>query len=273
MRVTRFGLALAGALTLIGCKRDAGPFLMPTVPLAYTRFVNAVPDTFNTDWRFVDQLEGSPIGILVAFRGFTPYQATAPGSRHLKVFTNEGGLTPRLSVVTTALLDETITLEANKYYTLAHVGFTRDGQTPADKLQVFEDAIPANPGTQVAVRTVNLASGLGAVDVFGYTTGGTVPATATFPNIDFLRPSSYQTFAPGALSFRATNAGTTTLVADAAAPAGAAGDPANNLTTIGGAAQAGSAFTAFVFPRSVALSKAANFTSPGIVYIIDRHPQ
>ena len=45
MRVSRIGLALVGALLAVGCDKDDGPFFAPQVPLAYTRFVNAIPDT------------------------------------------------------------------------------------------------------------------------------------------------------------------------------------------------------------------------------------
>ena len=107
MRVSRIGLALVGALMAIGCSEDDGPFFAPQVPLAYTRFINAIPDTVPVDFRFVDLLEYSPFGIQVAFRGFTPYQGTAPGARHLKVFTDWGGDSVFLRHVTEVVLDET----------------------------------------------------------------------------------------------------------------------------------------------------------------------
>ena len=91
MRVTRIGLALVGALMAVGCDKDDGPFFAPQVPLAYTRFINAIPDTGAVDFRFIDLLEYSPFAVQLTYRGFTPYQGTAPGARHLKVFTNPGG--------------------------------------------------------------------------------------------------------------------------------------------------------------------------------------
>jgi len=275
MRLTRIALVIA-ATAAAGCKKDAGPFLAPVLPLAYTRFVSAVPDTFATDWRFIDGVANSPPAILQPFRGFTPYQATTPGPRHLRIFPNPGGTFVPIGVVTQIIIDTTITFEANKYYTIAHVGFSRTGSTPADRVIVLEDAIPENIGTQIAVRAVNLGVGLGSVDVYtAASTTAPLPATATFANLAYGAQSAYTLMAPGAMAFRVTTTGTTIpVLANIAAPAGVAADPANLLTTIGGAAMPGSAFTAFVFPRSVAGSTAPQgFTTSAIVYIIDRNPK
>jgi hypothetical protein len=80
--------------------------------------------------------------------------------------------------------------------------------------------------------------------------------------------------AVGPLSLRAFAAGSTTFPAmvDVVAPAGLPADRANNLTAVGGSTIAGSVLTAFILPRSVAGSTAANFTTPGVIYIVDRYP-
>ena len=276
MRVSRIGLALVGALLAIGCSEDDGPFFAPQVPLAYTRFINAIPDTVSVDFRFVDLLEYSPFGIQVPFRGFTPYQGTAPGARHLKVFTDWGGDSVFLRHTTAVILDETPSFEAGKYYTIAAVGFSRTTGTPRVKLQVFEDPIP-DPGSNVAFRVVNLATGLSSLNV-GVTANSTDPIpTPTFSNVAYLGASAYVTRPPGTAWFRVqetTAAAEIVTGAGRQAPAGAAGDPLNNLTTIGGSAQAGSVVTAYVFPRSVAGSRApAAFTTPAIVFVVDKHPR
>jgi len=275
MRVTRIGLALVGALLAVGCDRDDGPFFAPQVPLAYTRFINAIPDTVSADFRFVDLLEYSPFAVQLPYRGFTPYQATAPGARHLKVFTNPGGDSIYLRHVTAVLAEETPTFEAGKYYTIAVVGFSRAGQTPGVKLQVYEDGIP-DAGSNVAFRVVNLGAGLGSVSV-GVTANSTdaIPGAATFSNVAYLGSSAYVTRATGNAWFRVTDGTAAEIVAGNGrqAPVGAAGDPLNNLTTIGGSGQAGSVVTAFVFPRSVAGSKAPNVTTPTLVFIVDKHPR
>ena len=278
MSPTRNVLMIAAALGAAACTKDGGPFLAPVLPLAYTRFVSAVPDTFATDWRFVDAIANSPTAILQPFRGFTPYQATTPGQRRLRIFPNPGGTFVPLGVVTQVMIDTVLTFAEGKRYTIIHVGLSRTGGSPADQVIVLEDVIPENIGTQIAVRAVNLGVGLGSLDVFAAaSTSAPLPASAAFSNLAFGAQSSYTMMAPGTLALRITSAGTSTpVLANAAAPAGAAADLANLLTTIGGAAQPGSAFTAFIFPRSVAGTTAPQstaFQSSAIVYLIDKNPQ
>ena len=278
MNVTRFGLALTGALLVAGCKKDAGPFLAPIEPLAYTRFIAAVPDTSALDWRFIDDIKNSPFALGLAFRGFTPYQGTTPGPRHLRIFPTSVDI----NITSQFVIDTTITFQANKYYTLIHVGLARAGGSPADKIVVLTDEAPTVTGSNIALRVVNLGPGLntgapGAVDVFATAAvADATPATALTPNVAFLGTSAYVTRAVGTLALRATAAGTTTpVLANVAAPAGAPADPALSGSAIGGAAQAGSALSAFVFPRSTAGSAApqtAAFTNPIIVYIVDKRP-
>lgn len=265
---------MVGALLAAACEKDEGPFLAPTVPLAYTRFINAIPDTVSVDFRYIDLLEYSPFAIQVPYRQFSPYQGTAPGARHLRVFTNWGGDSVYLRHTTVVLGDETPTFEAGKYYTLVATGYARAGQTPAVKIHVFEDPIP-DPGSNVAFRVVNLAPPLGSVDVS--VTGASADAipAATFSSIPYLGASAYVTRATGNAWFRVTGAGGTELVAGNGrqAPAGIAGDPLANLTTVGGSGQAGSVVTAYIFPPSVTGSRAASITTPSIVFIVDKHPR
>jgi hypothetical protein len=273
MRVKQIRLLLIGALAIVGCNKDDGPFLAPEVPLAYTRFINAVPDTVTLDFRFIDFLEYSPYAIQLGYRGFTAYQGAAPGSRHLRVFTDPGG-SPSLNDVTHILADEQMALEEGKYYTIAIVGFSRAGQSPAVTLRVYEDPIP-DPGSNLAFRVVNLATGLGAVSV-GVTAASTDPIPApTFSNVAYLAASPYVTRAIGNAWFRVQDASAAEIVAGNGrqAPVGVAGDPLNFNTTIGGSGFAGSVVTAWVFPRSVAGSQAASITTPSIVFTVDKHPR
>ena len=275
MRVTRIGLALVGALMAVGCSKDDGPFFAPQVPLAYTRFINAIPDTGSVDFRYVDLVEYSPFALQLAFRGFTPYQGTATGARHLKVFTNPGGSNSQIPHVTGVVLDETPTFESGKYYTLVAVGYARTTGTPRVKLQVYEDVIP-DPGSNVAFRAVNLATGLASLNV-GVTAASTdaIP-TPTFSNLAYLGASAYVTRATGNAWFRVQETTSATEIVSGngrQAPVGAAGDPLNNLTTIGGSGQAGSVVTAWVFRSSVTGSTAPSVTTPTIVFTVDKHPR
>jgi hypothetical protein len=267
-----FAFACVGALLVAACD-DGGDdvVLAPKVPLAYTRFVHAVPDTQATDWRFIDQLENSPTAIGLAFRGTSPYQATAPGARKLRIFPAD----TNVNVVQQMLIDTTITLTAGTYYTLVHLGNARGN---ADRLLVIQDDIPNVQTTNVAIRTVHLGTGLTSLDVFLSDTASALPLPSSpqFANLAYASASAYATRAPGAFRLRTTTSGQTSIVANAIAPPGAPAVPVDNLTAIGGSTMGGSAITAFVFPRSVAGSKAPQtpsaFTSPAIVYLIDRHP-
>ena len=260
--------ALAGA-----CDSEGGPFLAPDEPLAYTRFINAVPDTGAMDWRFIDAVANSPFAVGLAFRGGTPYQGTNPGPRRLRIFPTS----VEIAITSQIVIDTTLTFEVGKYYTIVHLGLTRAGQTPADHIKVFEDS-PASIWTQIAFRVVNLGTGLNPLDVFATnTTAEATPSSALFTGVAYSAATSYSMRNPGTLAIRVTASGTTTpVLANAAAPAGLAADPALTGSAVGGAGQAGSALSAFVFPRSVAGSRAPQttaFQSPAIGYFVDRRPQ
>lgn len=274
MRPMRFVLLLLGAFSLAACSEDDGVIVAPTVPLAYTRFVHAVPDTGATDWRFIDILVNSPSAIGLAYRGFTPYQATAVGQHQLRIFTTS----TNIDVTSVPIIDEPVSLEANTHYTIVHVGNARAGQAPADRLLVIKDEIPDVATGNVAVRAVNLATGLGNVDFFASASGGTspLPTSPLFGNVAYLASSTYSTLTPGPLALRVTGAGQSAVMIDATAPAGQAANQSANLSEVGGSTRGGSAFTAFAFPRSVAGSAAPQgtaFQSPAIVYVIDRNPK
>ena len=268
-------VVLLGVVAVLGaCEDPTGEdaILAPTPALAYTRFVNAIPDTGGTDWRFIDQLEYSPVEFGMAFRSFSPYAGTAPGSRHLRIFPTSTNIT----ITQQHFIDTNITFEAGKYYTIIHRGFTRTGSTPADLVQVIEDAIPtAVPATNLALRFIHAGTGLTGQDVYALATASTaISGTPMFDNITLGNASTYDvTRGIGTVAFRSANDNTTTAVASTLAPVGAAKDVVNNLTAIGGYSIGSSVLTAIFFPASVAGSTAASFANPGIVWLVDRHPQ
>lgn len=261
--------AVTVLVAVAACSSDYGKvFTADNGPTAYVRFVNAVPDSGAGDWRFVDQIEGSPTAFGLAFRSMFPgsgYQLLASGSRHMKVFQTSTDIQQTQLV----WFDTTFNFQAGVHYTMIAAGNLRDKTA---KMYVLTDDF-TDPGTQVALRIVN--AGAGSVDVYASPTGGTsslpTPFAAAVANFT---ATKWATLAPGAVSLRAFASGSTAFPAmiDVAAPAGLAADRANNLTAVGGAAQAGSVLTAFVFPRSVTGSKAASFTTPGIAFIVDRNP-
>src|SRR6476620_1685357 len=89
MSKLKIGLAFASAALLGACNDASKVFLADNGPVAYVRFVNAIPDSGGQDWRFVDQVEGSPVTLNLTFRGVFPgasYQAATAGTRHLRIF-------------------------------------------------------------------------------------------------------------------------------------------------------------------------------------------
>ncbi len=292
MKVNRIALAGAAAALLVsGCKSDPGPFLAVHGPLAFVRYIAAVPDTFATDWRPIDGVENSPPAIGLVFRGTTPYQAMTPGARHIRLFPAPTGVSRPAGVVSQIIVDTTINFTANTYYTVIHLGFSRTGSTPADRLVVLEDVAPPSLAGKVAVRVVHAGTGIGAVDVFATTTStATVAGSPSFSNVQYGNQSAYVLMDPGTpcvlgstctstlwLRVAATGTVTPEIIAGTSrqAPPGAAGDPVALLTPIGGASMAGSAMTAFILPASVTGSLApqtAAFQTPVLLYLIDKHP-
>ena len=269
MSVLKAIAATAGLAVLAACSSDASKvFTADNGPTAFVRFVNAVPDSGAGDWRFVDQVEGSPTAFGLAYRAMFPgsgYQLLAAGNRHLRVFQTSTDI-QQTQVV---WFDTTFNFTAGTHYTLLAAGNLRDKTA---KMYVLTDDF-GDPGTQVALRVVN--AGAGTVDVYASPTGGTSSLPTPFAaGVANFTATKWVTMAPGATSLRAFATGSTAFPAmiDIAAPAGLAADRANNLTAVGGVLQGGSVLTAFVYPRSVAGSKAASFTTAGIVFIVDRNP-
>jgi hypothetical protein len=270
-RAIGFGVA---AILATACYADTTqPKLATNPPLAYTRFINAVNDTGPLDFRFIDQITNSPIGLLIPFRGFTAYQATdATAARHMRAFwdiQSAGGVP---GVVTTGqLADTTITFTAGTYYSIILTG---PGAKP--RWIVLADNVGdyAEDASKYQVRVVNLDSA--AVDVFkARKSSDPLPAAAQWSNVAVGVATTYSAFSIDTLDLRATVTGQTTPVrADVVAPFGSPADRLNNLTAIGGTMIGGSAVSAFVFgPSSPASAAVAKFTTHGIVYIVDHHPK
>lgn len=272
MKLSRFGLIALAALATIGCQTDDGS-LKPTEipPLAYVRYINALPDTQNTTVRFTDQVEFSPMSwINVPFRGLGQgnYQGTQAGNRSFRVFNYDG--TGSTAGNTSVLGELSFNFEAGKYYTVLHVGFARPGGSPANQFKVIEDVLPT-PGSQIALRVIHAGSGIGNVDVFlTPTTTSDITGAPAVSGLAFGAATPYITRATGAFAARVTAAGSTTPVISSAAPAGTAGT--TSVDPLGGASIAGSVISAIAFPASVTGSRAAASAAPTVLYFIDRQP-
>lgn len=271
MRIIRFPMLVAVfALGAVGCSTDdGGPTTTTVPPVAYVRYINALPDTMNTTVRWVDYLEYTPQTFVnVAYRGVGQglYQGLKAGSRQLRIFNSD--VTNFSTAGNTAVLgDLTQTFEAGKYYTILFTGYARTG---SKAIKVIEDVIPS-PGSNIAIRVLNANTGLGSIDAYKTAAvGDAITGTPAFAAVAEQKFSSYVTVAPGAFAIRATAAGSTTAVASLAAPAGTAGT--TSADPIGGATVAGTVFTAMVFPASVTGSMAAASAAPSVVYVVDKQP-
>jgi hypothetical protein len=273
MNAKRLVLVALCAAPIMACDRNTEGTPFEPDLLAAVRFVNAVPDTMALDYRVVDIATNA--GMYDApFRnnqGF--YNPILAGEHTIKVFLSSTDP----AVTQTAVYEAAHTFAAGVSYTFLHYGFMRSGQTPAVAVSMVEDTPPTPAAGRIAVRALNLASGIGGVDVFvGTATTGLPSATATWANLAFGAFTPYVELDTAAYRVAATATGTTTplLVANTAAPAGLAAS--GTASSIAGVRMAGSALTIVVFPRSVAGSPAPQtsaFTAPAVAFLYDRRPQ
>lgn len=271
------GASRAFVLTVLFAAACGGgdTIVTPETPRAFIRFVNAMPDTLGVDFHAIDIVENVPY-IATLFRdikqaGYTP---VASGSRHFREFLSNPNSSTS-AVVTQVLFDSTMTLVAGAHYTMTHAGFARSGRTPAARFVVLRDSLPTPPAGQIAVRVINLAAGLGNVDIYlSATSSGALPTAPTFANVAYLIPSGYVNVPIGAsLALRGTIAGAGsagTVIATGTAPAGDPGT--SSLDPIPGSAIAGSVFTVYVFSPSTSGTMAPQtdpFQRPAIVVVPD----
>lgn len=277
MRLSRFVTLGVAVSAMVGCTEPSdGPTTPNTPPLAFVRYINAVPDTLNTTVRFIDQVEYSPITFVnVPFRGLGQgnYQPTEAGARKFRVFTADA-VNFSAAGNTVVLVDTTITFEAGKYYTLLHLGFARAGATPRQRIVAITDVFPAQ-AANISFRAVHAGLGVGNVDIYATPTATDAIAGAPLlANVPLNTVSGYLSRATGAFATRVTAAGSTTAVISAAAPAGTAGSA--SVDPLGGVTVSGSIITAIAFPASPQLpaapSAGARFAAPGVAYYVDRQP-
>lgn len=284
-RILQLSMLCLAAGVLSACMPEE-KITSPDVATAGVRFINAVPDTAGAtglDFRFIDYVENSA-AFRVPFRnspqtsaGVTAsaliqYKPAKAGSRHFRVFLDDTLQT----VASTVLKDSTVTLEAGHNYTFLLWGNARSAGSDKMRMTVIDENV-ASPGGNVALRVINATGS--AIDVRQYA-GSAVPASATWSNLGAYTVSSYVTSPPNQIRYNVQpSGGGTTLFADALA---LIGQPIGTLTggcTVGldcdvipGTTVPGSAVTLIVFPRSVAGSRAASFTTPGGSFMWDKRP-
>lgn len=283
--------SLAGIASVAGlsaCSNDGSTvFTANNGPVAYIRFVNAIPDSGAQDWRFVDQVEGSPNALNLPFRGVFPgatYQQVSAGNRHLRVFQaafDQGFTDPTQdspAIVSTVFIDSTIAFTAGQHYSIIAQGSLK---AKTAKFLIIPDNF-TDPGNSVSIRVVN--TGAGTIDTYASATGGSAALPTAFATgIANGAASPWVTMATGAVAFRANASGTTTVptMVDVTAPAGVAANKDLDQTAIGGTTIAGSVLTAFVFPAAVQGTRGAlvlagtcptKCTTAGAVFAVDKFP-
>lgn len=270
MKVFRLSALFAALVAVAACDPTGQATFPAKVPTAAVRFVHAVSDTGGMDWRFVDVIENSPATFGLQYRGIFPgagYQELGAGARHLRVFQTSTDI----SQTQVVLFDTTYTFTVGTHYTIMAAGTLRNHSA---KLYIFQDDVP-DPGSNIGVRVIN-AGAASSVDAYGSASGGSssLPSSPFAGGVGQFTASKWATMPPGPLAVRVLASGTSALPAmiDATAPAGAAADQHNDLTAVGGSTIAGSAFTAFAFPPSVAGSKASSSTKASIVFAVDHYP-
>jgi hypothetical protein len=267
MRLSRLAIVAVAAVGIAACGKDS--VTNPGVPpLAGVRFINGLADSGAVDVRMVDQVDWSFQGIQAkAFRTGTEHQPVEAKARHIRVFPNSNDP----AVTSAFMVDTTITFAANQRYTLLLVR-----ETPTHvHFVVIDDNAPAPAAGQIAIRAVNAS----AVPIDAYvvdTTTTAIPAgTPTAANVAPLTASAYVGRAAARAAMRVTAAGSGTVTATAAGP------PSSNTATPAGenpqagVYYAGTGFSVYYFPRSVAGTSApqtAAFQVPAIVWFVDRNP-
>ena len=271
MNVKRLVFLSVAAMSAMACDDDGDVVLAPQANNAYVRYVNAVNDTLPIDFHPVDKVENGFVA--VPFRGLTQYLGFSAGQRVFRAFPNSDDAATTSSV----LQEVTLNLEAGKYYTILHAGQTRAGVAAGveDKIIVIAESDTTSPAaTAYKIRGVNAAPGT-TVDFYKLASTTTAPSGTPFAAaVPFGSLTNYAQFnretAAGAAAVRVTSAGTTgTVLASVAAPDG--GSLTTGVDPVPGVTVGGSRMTAFYFPATIAGSKAASFTTAGVVIMTDNN--
>ena len=257
-RIVALGLVIAAA-SACGSDEVTDPSLPP---LAGVRFINGLSDSSAVDVRMVDQVEFSFNGIQnKAFRTGTEHQPVEAKSRHIRVFPNS--VNP--AITSAFMVDTTLTFNANSRYTLLLV---RENPTHVHFI-VISDDVAAPPAGQISIRTVNASTG--AIDSYVVTAPtDAIAPPATAANIAALAASGYSSRAAGNAAVRVTPAGSAVVDASQAGPTNTTPTGENPAAAVN---SAGTAFSVYYFPRSVAGTSAPQaLTTPGVVWFVDRNP-
>lgn len=280
----------ACAVAAVGCKDPNAPTFVNNGAQAYVRYINASPDSPSLTVRLVDKVENWRTADGLAFRGNSGYYVGVnAGTRQLRAFRNLS-VNSLLDTGTVTVLDTTLALQPQTYYTIVQTGTVLPARGQAGntaRVTVFTDTVPnaadIAAGT-IRVRVYNTATSVGAVDVAAAdtTTGST--ATGAIANVAPLTRSAYVSMpALGATGFyrftvraaggtAALGTGLPTNFPGLTATAASATSP--QLEAVAGVRLAKSALALVVFPAAVPGSPAASAAtaSPTVDLFPDNKP-
>ena len=267
----RIAAAVLATGMIAACSKDTGPTVNTLGPRARVRVINAVPDTGAMDYRFVDSVE-APIELGLVFRSASGYQPFKAGARKFRAFA--ASQTPSI-VFGAPIIDQTVTLLPDVYYTLIHVGLANTAGGTGDSIIVIRDSIPTLGvlGTGIGVRGVHAIPGTGAVDVFTTrTVAAALPATPAFAGLTYGRTTPYIRLAtPDSVAARISVVGAApAVVLSSLAMVGQAGT--TQLNPIGGSRIAGTSLSAVAFPAGLGARATGTATTPSVVWFVDGDP-
>jgi hypothetical protein len=284
-RLQRLGLLVSAAF-LAGCNgQDTGVTVTNLGPLAYVRFVHAVPDRGPIVGRWVDKVEnwvgtptsGAALGI--SYRTVTPFQGVSAGSRHFRLFP----ATSNIDSTQMVIADVTSDLAANTYYTFLLTGYrTCNSASPAEQVVRIAETHPTIAAGQYALRVITAAPGFTANQDYHVTaTATTALGSPQFSNVPYsvdpavLSGMTWVTLPTAATQFvRGFTTGGTTTASLAAASVVAPGTPTlvNTANPFPSTNVAGSALTAFVFPQQLNQTTCATTGSVATAFGVDIRP-
>ncbi|MDZ7630930.1 MAG: DUF4397 domain-containing protein [Gemmatimonadaceae bacterium] len=267
----RVAVAIAATGLLAACSKDTGPTVNDLSSRARVRVINAIPDTGAMDYRFVDSVE-APIELGLVFRQASSYLPFKAGARRLRAFAASS--VPAI-VFGAPILDQVINLEADKFYTIIHVGRANTGGA-GDSVIVLTDTLPTTAflGSGIAIRGVHAIPGVGAVNVFTTrNVSAALPATPAFANLTYGGTTGYirLTAIQDSLAARVSVVGAAPAVTlSALAQFGTVGT--SQLNPIGGTRVAGTSMSAVAFPAGLGARATGAAVNPTLVWFVDGDP-
>jgi hypothetical protein len=165
---------------------------------AKIRVVNVIPDAAAISLQLD---KDPPLVNALAFQGLTQYLSAGTGSREFKVSANNG---------TTFAIDTTLSIGSNNYSYIVY-----GPVASAQSVLVVESGLTVPNSGTFNFRVINVAAGIGAVDV--YLTAAGADLNSTSPNLANIAIGNISGLVPvntGSYELRVTAAGTKDVIYD-----------------------------------------------------------